>query len=122
MVHLEKLLHPLIGGVDSVQISSRVAVDIMAVLEGAPTGQQLSIQSEDAQPGHLVGDIYGLACVDVNTHGRFEIGPLVQKGAVVSEDLNSVVFSVAYVDSAVFRDSYTVGHTELAWAATGRSE
>ena len=51
----------------------------------------------------MIGHINYLVAVDVDAHGGFEVGPLIQELAVGAEHLYPVILPVGNVYSPVFR-------------------
>ena len=70
----------------------------------------------------MVGHVDYLVVVDVDAHGEFEIGPLIQELSIGAEHLHPVVFPVANVDPPVLGHPEAVGYPELARPAARRAE
>ena len=96
-----------------------VAVHVVAVLEGAAPGEELTAQVKNTQAGDLVGDVNILVSVDVYTHWTLEVGPLVQIFASIAKYLHPIILPVTYENPAIPGNSYAVGYPELSRTAAG---
>ena len=70
----------------------------------------------------MIGHINYLVAVDVDAHGGFEVGPLIQEPAVGAEHLYPVILPVGNVYSPVFRHPNAMRYPELARPTARRAE